>query len=156
MSVRDRVTLITGAARGIGAETARLFAVEGARVFLLDRDHSILERSVALIKDQGGSARGLVCNITEEEAVTQTVEEIIAKEGRIDILINNAGITRDKSALKMSAEQWRDVVEVNLTGTFLMCHAVGAHMRNKKFGRIINTASTSAWGKFGQGQLRCE
>jgi len=143
MILEGRVTLITGAGSGIGAETARLFAAEGAKLLLVDRATDSVRQVAAEI---GDAARAHICDITDELAVQSLVREA----GRIDILINNAGIIQDKSALKMTGDVWRQVIDVNLSGSFYVAQAVGAVMKENGFGRIVNTTSTSAWGKFGQ------
>jgi len=140
--MKDRVAIVTGGARGIGAATARRFAAEGARVVAWD----VLEESAA----PPPGVRLAVVDVTDAGAVRRAVEDVLRREGRIDILVNNAGIIRDAFAASLGLDDWGRVLSVNLTGTFIPCQAVIPCFQAQKRGRIINTSSTSAFGNRGQ------
>ena len=143
-----RVAVITGAARGIGRATAERFAAEGAIVALLDRDGAEAESVARAI---GGAAFGVAVDVSDAPAVSAAVAQVIERAGRIDVLINNAGIVRDATLQKTSDEAWEAVVGVNLTGTFNMGRAVAAHMTGRGAGAIVNAASiVGVYGNFGQ------
>jgi 3-oxoacyl-[acyl-carrier protein] reductase len=149
MMVADaKIAVVTGGATGIGAAIARRFAREGMRVAVCDVDKKNGEELVTQI---GGSARFYELDITDELQVTRTVETIIEDWSRIDVLVNNAGITNDKLLIRMSKEDWDRVLEVNLTGTFLVTKATAKYMMKQRFGRIINISSViGILGNFGQ------
>jgi 3-oxoacyl-[acyl-carrier protein] reductase len=140
-----RVALVTGAARGIGAATARILAAEGAHVACADAN---ADGANAVAQGIGGLA--LNGSVTDEEAVARWVSAIVDRWAKLDILINNAGITRDAMSHKMTADQWDAVVDVNLKGTFVCAQAAMAAMRSQRSGAIVNTASVSAFGNIGQ------
>jgi len=150
MRFTDRIAFITGAGGGIGAATAKRFAREGAKVVLND---VALENAANILKEiEAAGGRGLVVegSVTSRNEVQAMVEKIISTYGQIDILINNAGITRDALTKKMTEEQWDQVIDVNLKGTFLCAQAVFGPMSEKKYGKIVNTASIGALGNPGQ------
>lgn len=150
MRLKNKVAIVTGGSRGIGESVGELFAKEGATVILWD----VLEigQEVAdKITAAGGKAAYMNVSVTDREAVEEAVKQVVNEYGRIDILINNAGITRDKTLLKMSDEQWQQVVDVNLNGTFYCTRAVAAVMKDQNYGRIVSASSTNALrGAFGQ------
>ena len=145
--LEGRVALVTGGARGIGAATARRLAADGARVAIADLDKATAAGTAASI-DPG--ALGLRCDVTDaqdcEAAVTRVVEEL----GRIDVLVNNAGVTRDNLLFKMSEQDWDTVLAVHLKGAFLMSRAAQQHFVAARYGRIVNLSSVSALGNRGQ------
>ena len=150
MRFTDRVAFITGAGGGIGAATAKRFASEGAKVVLND---VVLENAANILKEiEAAGGQGLLVegSVTSRSEVQAMVEKIISTYGQIDILINNAGITKDALAKKMTEEQWDQVIDVNLKGTFLCAQAVFGPMSEKKYGKIVNTASIGALGNPGQ------
>ncbi len=145
--MRNKVTLITGAAHGIGLATAQLFLQEGATVVGADVDHSSLtERANQL----GPAFVPMYVDVTKPESVRELVEECAKSFGRIDALVHYAGITRDAVHWKMSLEDWESVLKINLTGSFLMAAAVSEVMRQQRSGSIVLTSSRSYLGNFGQ------
>jgi 3-oxoacyl-[acyl-carrier protein] reductase len=146
-----KVAIITGGADGIGKAAAELFAQQGADVIIWDLNEEKGNETANAIVADGGAATFMKVNIAKIDEVENAVNKIIAKHEKIDVLVNNAGITRDASLLKMSRDQWDQVIDVNLTGVFNCTKSVAPHMVNRKSGRIINTSSVVAlYGNFGQ------
>ena len=149
MTVKDRVAIVTGGARGIGQAIAELFAENGAKVIIWD----VLDGNdvAQAIKDRGQSAEFMSISVTDKDAVEKAVEDIATRYGTIDILINNAGITRDKTLLKMSDDEWDKVIDINLKGVFFCTRAVARVMKEKGYGRIVSASSTTGLrGNYGQ------
>jgi len=150
MTVKDRVAIVSGGARGIGKAISELFAEKGAKVIIWD----LLDDGVQVAKDisdKGQSAEFMKISITDRDAVFSAVDNIVSKYGTVDILINNAGITKDKTLLKMSDEEWDAVIDVNLKGIFYCTKAVAPIMKEKGYGRIISASSTTGLrGNYGQ------
>jgi NAD(P)-dependent dehydrogenase (short-subunit alcohol dehydrogenase family) len=145
------VVLVTGAGGGLGRAHAEYLARKGARVAVNDVSIESVERTVELISQAGGSALGCVASVTDETRVPEMVEEVVREWGRVDILINNAGILRDRSFAKMSIDEFRQVVDVHLMGSAICSKAVWDVMRNQNYGRIVMTTSSSGlFGNFGQ------
>ncbi|HEX8950622.1 MAG TPA: 3-oxoacyl-[acyl-carrier-protein] reductase [Polyangia bacterium] len=143
-----KVALITGGARGIGRATAQAFAAEGARVIVADVDADAAEATARAL---GGGAIGLGLDVADPQSVKSVVATALSRAERIDVLVNNAGITRDASLLKTSDEAWDAVIGVNLTGTFYMTREVAPHMVARGSGAIINASSVvGIYGNFGQ------
>ena len=144
----DRVVVVTGAARGIGAGTAKRFADEGASVAVLDLE----QEAAAASAESLGAARaiGVACNVAETDSVEAAVARVVEELGKIDVLVNNAGVTRDNLLFKMTDEDWDTVMNVHLRGSFLMSRAVQKHMVAAKYGKILNLSSVSALGNRGQ------
>jgi 3-oxoacyl-[acyl-carrier protein] reductase len=150
MRLQHRIAIVTGGARGIGKAAAELFAKEGATVIIWDLLEQGQETADEIIKN-GGKAAFMKVAVTEPAAIKIAVDEIIAKYSRIDILINNAGITRDRSFLKMSQDEWQSVIDVNLTGVFNCTKEVVPYMVEQKYGKIVCTSSiVGITGNFGQ------
>ena len=150
MKLENKVAVITGGARGIGKAAAELFAKEGATVIIWDLLDEGQETANDIVK-LGGKAKFMKVAVTDVSAIENAVSEIIKEHHKIDILINNAGITRDKSMLKMTHEEWQSVIDVNLTGVFNCTKAIVPYMVEQKYGRIICTSSVVAIaGNFGQ------
>lgn len=148
--LQDKVAIITGGARGIGKATALLFAQEGARVILWDRLNTG-EETARELRALGFAAEFENLSVTDSPALEIAAQQVMERYGKIDILINNAGITRDRSLLKMSHEEWQQVLDVNLTGVFNCTKAIVPHMVEKKYGRIVCTSSVvGLTGNFGQ------
>src|ERR1700683_2539908 len=150
MRLRDKVALITGGAGGIGLATAERFAKEGAKIILwdlADKGAEVVER----LKQEGREAIFKKVSVTGQDEVLQAVTEARNHFGRIDILINNAGITKDRTLLKMSKQEWDDVIAVNLTGVFNCTQAVAPIMKEQNYGRIVSASSNVAIrGNYGQ------
>ena len=141
MQLASQVAIITGGARGIGREMALLFAREGADVALFDVNADTLEQTAKELRALGRRAEGIFVDVTDGKQVEDGVGKVLDKLGRIDILINNAGITKDGLLLRMDDAQWDRVLEINLKGTFLCTRAVAKHMLKQRRGRIVNIAS---------------
>ncbi len=145
-----RVAIITGAGSGIGQATALRFAEEGARILVADIHLESALATASKIEAAGGAARALRLDVADAGSVRAAVDAARHAWERIDILINNAGITRDAMIHKMDDAQWEQVLDVNLKGTFFCCRAVAPHMAERKSGRIVNTASVAVRGNIGQ------
>jgi 3-oxoacyl-[acyl-carrier protein] reductase len=143
-----RVVVVTGAARGIGAATARRFADEGAAVAVLDLDEAAASRTAAGLGAE--HAVGLACDVADAAAVERAVTRVVEELGRVDVLVNNAGVTRDNLLFKMTEEDWDVVLGVHLKGAFLMSREVQKHMTAARYGKILNLSSVSALGNRGQ------
>jgi 3-oxoacyl-[acyl-carrier protein] reductase len=147
-----KVAIVTGGSRGIGAATAAWLAEHGAAVVVSGRDADRLQSTVKQIEERAGSAIAVVADAAKREDADALVERTKERFGRVDVLVNNAGITRDGLLVRMKDEDWDRVMDVNLRGAFLMTRAVTkALVRQKSGGRIINIASTAgAMGNAGQ------
>ncbi|WP_296611785.1 SDR family NAD(P)-dependent oxidoreductase [Sphingomonas sp.] len=151
MNLQDRVAIVTGAGGGLGKSHARLLAGLGAKVVVNDMNAVSAEQAAAEIVAQGGDAIGIGASVTDEQAIARMVETVMERWGRIDILINNAGILRDKSFAKMDLADFRLVVDVHLMGAAICTKAVWDIMRDQRYGRIVMTTSSSGlYGNFGQ------
>lgn len=138
--LNGQVALITGAAGGIGMAIARLFCARGCRLALVDRSQAVLDMAAAL----GAQHLGYVSDVTDEAAVRDVVRDTVAKTGRIDILLNNAGVGLLAKAEDMPSEIWDATMAINLRGPFLYAREVGRHMLERGYGRIVNMASQAA------------
>lgn len=141
MRLSERVAVVTGGSRGIGRAIAHRLAEAGARVILCARSTDAAEAAAGQIRAAGGEAVGLQADVTRDADVRMLVETALSRFGRIDILVNNAGITRDTLLLRMSENDWNDVMEVNLNGVFRCTKAVVRPMVKQRYGRIINITS---------------
>ncbi|KAA3615088.1 MAG: beta-ketoacyl-ACP reductase [Calditrichaeota bacterium] len=146
--LKDKVAIITGGAQGIGAITAAKFLIEKAHVIIWDVNN---EAGEAVAANLGANASFMKVNVSDKEQVEKAVSEVLEKYNKIDILINNAGITRDSMFHKMEEQQWDQVIDINLKGVFLCGQSVAKVMREQGNGVIINTSSVVAHnGNFGQ------
>jgi 3-oxoacyl-[acyl-carrier protein] reductase len=145
-----RTAIVTGAARGIGAATARRLAEDGYAVAVLDLLEDQAKATAEAIVADGGRALAVGVDVADEQSVADAVARVTAELGAPTVLVNNAGILRDNLLFKMSVNDWDAVLGVHLRGAFLMTRAVQAHMVEAKFGRIVNLSSTSALGNRGQ------
>jgi len=151
MRVKDKVVIITGGGSGIGKETGILFAKEGAKVVIADVNEKAGAETVELIKNAGGEAFFARLDVSNREQAKQVVKETIAKYGRLDVLINNAGIIQDALVVKMTEEQWDKVININLKGPFNCIQAVVGQMISQGSGVILNISSIVAlYGNVGQ------
>jgi len=142
---RDRVALVTGGGRGIGAATARLLAAEGARVAVSDLDEAPAREVASAI---GGF--GVACDVSDRRSVEAMVERTVTELGRLDILVTCAGIIRDNLIFKMTDEDWDSVIDTHLKGTFLCARVAQKQMVEQKYGKMVFLSSTSALGNRGQ------
>ena len=149
---KDRVAIVTGAARGIGKGIALRLASQGAIVIVnYAGSEAAANEVVDTIKANGGEAYAYKCNVANLVEVEEMVADVVAKYGKIDILVNNAGITKDNLILKMSEQDFEDVINVNLKGAFNGIKAVTKQMMKQRYGRIINLSSVvGAMGNAGQ------
>ena len=150
MILKDQAALVTGGGSGIGEATALLLAENGAAVMVADWNEETARATAEAITAAGGKAGSVKCDVSDKSQAEAAVEATVEAFGRIDILINNAGITRDQSALKMEQSNWEQVLGVNLSGVFYCAQAAGKHMREQEYGRIVNASSISSFGQFGQ------
>ncbi len=150
MRLKDKIAIVTGGARGIGQAVSELFAREGARVFIWD----VLERGQEVadqINESGGKAFFQKVSVTDPSGIQAAVNEIVDAYSKIDILINNAGVTRDRTLHKMSEQEWNTVININLKGVFNCTQIVSRIMKENKYGRIVTAASNVGLrGNFGQ------
>ncbi len=140
-SLKGRVALVTGGARGIGRAICQRLADEGASLAIVDIMLDVAEKTAAEFKSQGIEAAAFAANVAKLEEAEATVNAVIAKFGKIDILVNNAGITRDNLLLRMSENEWDSVIAVNLKGTFNFIKAAIRPMMKARYGKIVNIAS---------------
>ena len=144
------VAMVTGAARGIGSATARRLAKAGMLVAVLDVDLQACAETVRIIEEEGGHAMAIACDVTQAEQVKAAVRQIEESTGRLDVLVNNAGVLRDNLLFKMSESDWDTVMSVHLKGHFLCARAAQRLMVAAGRGKIVNVSSTSALGNRGQ------
>lgn len=148
--LQDRVAIITGGASGIGYVTAKRFLEEGAIVVVADYNEEKLNESVKNLQEFG-QVLGIKVDISKREDVEKMAEETVKNFGKIDILINNAGITLDARLVNMTDEQWDRVYEINQKGVYMCAQVVAKYMVEKQYGRIINASSiVGRYGNFGQ------
>jgi 3-oxoacyl-[acyl-carrier protein] reductase len=152
VKLSDKIALITGAGRGIGKEIARKFSDEGAKVVLNDLEISPAEAICEKFKQMGREALAIQADVSKELEVQRMVEQANKEFGRIDILINNAGLRKDSAFLEMTESDWDSVMSVQLKGSFHCCRAVVPYMVKQRAGKIVNISSPvpAALGKRGQ------
>ncbi len=150
MTEVSRVALVTGAARGIGAAIAVRLAADGCDIAVMDLDPAACADTLARVEALGRRAVAVTVDVANEASVQTAVEAAEAALGPPAILVNNAGVLREKTLAKMTLDDWQVVQDVNLRGAFLMCRAVQPAMRRLGHGRIINLASIAALGAYGQ------
>jgi len=152
MRLKDKVAIVTGGGRGIGEFTAKRFSQEGAKVVVVDLNEEDVNRVVSEITAAGGQAIGATVDVTNRAMVDEMVKTTVDTYGKIDILINNAGITADNTLLKMTEAEWDRVLNVNLKGVFHCGQAAAAVMVEKGNGGVILNASSvvGIYGNFGQ------
>lgn len=151
MKLRDKVSIITGSARGIGRATAIKFAAEGAHVIVCDLDLPSVDAVVRSITEKGGKASGFAVDVTDRNSIDVMVSAVMARCGRIDTLVNNAGIVQDARMINMTDDQFDKVIDVNLKGTYNCAKAVIDTMLMQQSGVILNASSiVGIYGNFGQ------
>jgi 3-oxoacyl-[acyl-carrier protein] reductase len=150
MTDQQRTAIVTGGARGIGSMVSRRLAQEGCHVAVLDLDEDSCAGTVEAITSRGGRAIAVGADVSDEAAVQAAVDRVSAELGAPNVLVNNAGITRDNLLFKMSTTDWDSVINVHLRGAFLMTRTVQRHMTEAGWGRIVNISSVSALGNRGQ------
>ena len=141
MSLENKVALVTGAGRGIGKGIALDLAAAGADILFTNRNQALAEATIAEVEALGRKCVWVQADISQPDQVDALIKEGLEKLERIDILVNNAGITRDTLVMRMSAEDWREVMSVNLDGMFYVTKAVIRGMMKQRFGRIVNITS---------------
>jgi 3-oxoacyl-[acyl-carrier protein] reductase len=146
----QKIAIVTGAARGIGAGTAIRLAADGMAVAVLDLTEADCKATVEQIENAGGRALAVGADVSQADQVTAAVDRVAAELGEPTVLVNNAGITRDALLFKMSDQEWDAVINVNLRGAFLITRAAQKYMTEQKWGRIVNISSSSALGNRGQ------
>ena len=146
MKLKDQVAIVTGAGRNIGEEIAKLFAAEGAKVAVVDLDKTRGDRVAAAIKAAGGDATLFIADVSKGTAVAALVKDVVARYGRIDILVNNVAVSDNKHIFDITEEEWDRVLAVTLKSQFLMAKHVGQQMAAQgSGGRIVNIGSTSGF-----------
>jgi 3-oxoacyl-[acyl-carrier protein] reductase len=151
MRLKDKVAIITGASGGIGEVTAKKFAEEGAKIVIVDLNKDDVDRTVLDIQRIGSEAIGFEADVTKREQVDQFINDTVSHFGRIDVVINNAGITQDAQLVKMTEEQWDRVIDVNLKGVFNVGQSAAKVMIEQQGGVILNASSVvGLYGNFGQ------
>ncbi len=140
-SLINKVALVTGASQGIGRRIALVMAEAGAHVICLARSNIKIQELSKEINNKGGVSTPICCDISDYNSFTDTINDIIKTHNKLDILVNNAGITKDAILLRMSEEQWNEVIKTNLNGSFYGIKAALKSMMKNKYGRIINITS---------------
>lgn len=141
--LRGTQAVVTGGASGIGYESARALAQCGARPILLDRDAGALERAQQALREEAIEAAIYTVDVTDADAVRRVADEVVARQGRIDTLVNSAGIARLNPVLDTPDDEWRQVMDINVNGTFWVSRAFGRHMVAQRAGSIVNLGSMS-------------
>lgn len=140
--LKDRIALITGASKGLGKAMALALGQAGARLALVSREQQALEQAAEQVRAGGAEVEAFAADVSDEHQVAKLEQEVVARFGKLHILINNAGVNLRKPVTDFTLEEWRRVLDVNLTGPFLMVRAFLPHMRGHGYGRIINVTST--------------
>jgi gluconate 5-dehydrogenase len=143
---KGEVVVVTGGSRGLGLEIAHAFGQAGAKVVITARREQWLKEAENFLTDQGIAVDAFICDVADAPSVEQLVQQALQKNNKIDVLVNNAGLTWGAPAETMPLERWQQVIDANITGTFLMSQAVGRHMLERKKGAIVNVASIAGLG----------
>ena len=143
-NVNGKIILVTGGGQGLGAAICRTMAEDGAKVIAVDVNESKLQNTVKEISDSGGNIKSYSMNVGDEKNVEEVINQIIKEYGKIDAVINNAGIDYTKSIEEISYDEWKRVIQVNLTGPFNVSKAVYPFMKKNGSGHIVNITSTAA------------
>lgn len=151
MRLKDKVAIITGGARGIGKATAEKFAKEGAKVIIWDVNLESVNETVEELKGICSEASGFKVDVTNREEISNIIKEVVEKYGKLDCIVNNAGITADNTLLRLTEAEWDRVINVNLKGVFNCGQAAAEVMAAQGFGVILNASSVvGLYGNFGQ------
>ena len=142
--LHGKVAVVTGASRGLGKAMAAALAAEGVRVALVSRSESDLDSVAGEIAAAGGDAAVFVTDVAREDHVNKTKAKILSHFGQINILVNNAGLAVRRPVTELTYDEWRSVMETNVTSAYLMCHAFVPSMKDQGYGRVLNIASTLA------------
>lgn len=149
--LQDKIAIVTGGASGIGKATVIRFAEEGAKVLIWDLDEERGRKLAEELQEKGSEVIFSKVNTANYAEIENAAKQVAAKFGKIDILINNAGITRDSSLKKMTPEQWQQVIDVNLSGVFYCTKIISEYMLERQYGRIVSASSVvGLYGNFGQ------
>ena len=143
---KGEVVMVTGGSRGLGLEIAHAFGQASAKVVITARREQWLKEAENLLTGQGIAVDAFTCDVADAASVEQLVQQVLQKNNKIDVLVNNAGLTWGAPAETMPLERWQQVIDANITGTFLMSQAVGRHMLERKKGAIVNVASIAGLG----------
>jgi 3-oxoacyl-[acyl-carrier protein] reductase len=143
VDLSGQVAIVTGASRGIGRAIAARLSAAGAQVACIARNVDKLDETVGAIRSAGGTAESYACDVADSNSVQNVVDSVVDKWGKLHIMVNNAGITRDTLIPRMADEDWDSVINTNLRGTFLFTRAVTRPMMQARYGRIINISSVS-------------
>jgi NAD(P)-dependent dehydrogenase (short-subunit alcohol dehydrogenase family) len=144
LKLLDKIAIVTGAGSGVGQAISHLFAQEGATVMVSDIDDKAAKRVVGQIKKNGGRAVAMRTDVTQEKEVTALVEDTVQRFGRLDIMVNNAGVNSPVGWKEMTKDEWDRVMDINLWGVFLGCRAAALAMLKQRCGKIINISSVVA------------
>lgn len=150
MILKDKVVVLTGAAQGIGASIAKVFSNQGAKLALIDKQEELLKNFAEELKRTNENVSYFSFDITDKSSVKEAIAKIKDQYGRIDVLVNNAGVTRDSMSYKMTEENWDLVMDINLKAPFLLIQEVFPIMKEQKDGAILNASSVSSEGNVGQ------
>jgi len=142
--LKGKVAVVTGASRGLGKAMAVALAAEGVRVALVSRNENDLDAVAGEIAATGGDAAVFVTDVAREDQVGKTKTKILSRFGQINILVNNAGLAVRRPVTELTYDEWRAVMDTNVTSAYLMCHALVPSMKGQAYGRILNVASTMA------------
>lgn len=148
--MKDRVAVVTGSGQGIGEGIVRAFAAAGAKVVVNDVEEARAAAVAADLEASGASAVALAADVSRSEGAEALISTAMEAFGQVDVLVNNAGIARDRYLTKMSEEEWDDVLRVNLKSQFLTCRSAVPHMMERRYGRIVNISSRAWLGAVGQ------
>ncbi|MBI2799433.1 MAG: SDR family oxidoreductase [Gammaproteobacteria bacterium] len=148
MLLNDQVAVITGGGSGIGAATAELMAAAGAAVAILDRDEAAAAEEARKLSANGACALAIPVDVSQRVDIETALEKVVSTYGRLDIMVNNAGVTRPSRTLEVSEALWDHVISVNLGGVFWGSQAAFRYMKEAGYGRILTTSSTSSLGSF--------
>jgi NAD(P)-dependent dehydrogenase (short-subunit alcohol dehydrogenase family) len=143
---KEEVVVVTGGSRGLGLEIAHAFGQAGAKVVITARREQWLQEAETFLSNQDIAVDAFICDVADATSVEQLVQQALQKNDKIDVLVNNAGLTWGAPAETMPLERWQQVIDANITGTFLMSQAIGRHLLERKKGAIVNVASIAGLG----------